>query len=971
MTDIKDDSIVSQLNFRSVVQPKNHGSLPKFRKLVEELFVRVESITRNKEFKLNTKSNVIERFIRDYRQSVGDDILPVARLFFPKWDRERIYMMKEYKLGKLVCDYLNLSKDTEDYKRVKGWKRLSYNRFQSKVKFSDLLADIISRRRIRTVVREEDALGVDDVNSILDKLHGYAEDSRGEQLNLIKGVIDKMSDNEIRFFFRIVLKSNPVNSENVFLRCWHPDARRLYDLTHDLKVVFWGLSDPTVRLSDRDRQIRLMLPFTPQRCERVGNEYAKIASGRFHDMPFLVEEKFDGERMQVHIQREKDLGRFKFRYFTRNAMDYTSIYGEFSGKDTDSTGCISPWLGPSNFHPNMRNCILDGEMICFDPVLKIPLPYSVVKTFAANREVCGESDDKGRNPHPMFVAFDCVYLNDVSLESYPLDQRKAALKYVVSQDIPHLFTVADYSVARSGEEIEKAMSKAIGTDSEGIVLKDMKSKYVVGSTSKQWIKVKPEYLEEFGENLDLVLVGKIPATKTSFLCALRDDSEESNDKLNVDALTDSDCKFVTLCKISNGLSMEDYRYIDRSTEGKWEDINLLPSNSELIKFGKTIPVLWIDPRVSIVIEARARSITRQPSQASYATDTTLYNAYCVRIRTDKDWRTASTLSQYEMSSNQAKLQSSQSVFQKGKIKRFKYPSKKMTMLGMLNEGYNDEPEADKGGDLFKNYVFSIKTDCMYKGKLSTIGKLNHVVVKFGGVLARNPESVVLDSDKGEKLMIVAEIMTNEVRNFRDRYNVFKFKWCEDCIAAGELLTPVTSHLLFADPILEAKAKANSDRFGGNTIIPLDRLTFWQMAEKGIHNVPTDYKQSTSQLEKYEFHSFLLFYKMKFKVIYSRQNSVIASMLQEEIEINGGEVIDALEDASMVLVISFEEDLRYGRDSYYGVMDETKKIMEERASLRSKRMPRVVTYKYIGSCISEGSLVDPSEFRVVIPGSGHS
>ncbi len=953
-------------------KPINHGPLPSFRYIVNQLFIPVENVTRNRRLHLSVnKTDVIFRFISNYRQTVGDDILPVARLYFPKWDRKRVYMMKEHKLGKIVCDYLKLHRNAEDFKRIHNWKQLSYNHMKTSVPFSDLLVEIISRRRISRIIPDSELLNVNDVNIILDKLNSFAQDKNISKADIFQNTINRMGDSELRYFFRIVLKDDPVGSESVFLNCWHPDARRLYDLTHDLKLVFWGLDDPSSRLSSKQKQIRLMLPFTPQRCQRVRSEYSKIASYSFHDLPFLIEEKFDGERMQVHIARDSnDHNKLIFKYFTRNAMDYTSIYGANSGNEVDFTGCISHLLKSSNFHENMKNCILDGEMICYDPVLRIPLPYSCVKLSALHSLALGENRELDKEPHPMFMAFDCVYLNDTSLEDYDLSQRKSALNYVLRKPVANLFTIADYEVARSGDEIGKAMKKAISMDSEGIVLKHIQSKYVVGSISKEWIKVKPEYLEEFGENLDLVIVGKIPGAKTSYICALRDDSEERTVKEGGEHNSnEKSCKFITLCKIANGFSIEDYRYIDERTKNKWKKMDEMPQTPKVI-FGKDIPDFWIDPIDSVVIEARARSIALQPKQTGYATSTTLYNAYCVRIRPDKDWKTASTLNEYDISSNRAKIHSAQTIFNGKRKRRMHVVSKKSHLLDVLNKGYTTSNSSPgKVSTLFSDYVFSVKTDCIYHQALMPISKLNMVIARYGGALARDPESVILNSSK-KHLIIIAEKMTSEVKGLTDKYNIFKFKWCEDCITTGMVVSPDNSHIFISDLTLNQLCASNESTFSGNPIVALNKYTFWGVVN-GLNSsrlrIPAIMKKShlTNQ-ELYDLHKFLMFSGMTFMLIYDTKTSNRKSIITMAIRLNGGDTTTKINCCSMIVILFDEEELVSLFKQKDHIIHKIRKVMEERGQLNTTKIPHMVKYNYIESCIKENTLVGTANYRVFLP-----
>lgn len=952
--------------------PINHGHLPSFKSLVTQLFIPVENVTRNRRLHLSLKkSDVISRFITNYRQTVGSNILPVARLYFPKWDRKRVYMMKEYKLGKIVCNYLKLSKDTEDYKRIHNWKRLSYNHMRTTVQFSDLLVEIISRRRISRIIPDTELLYIDDVNFILDQFNDLVKNNKTSKMSILQNVINRMEDGELRYFFRIILKSDPVGSESVFLNCWHPDARRLYDLTHDLKLVFWGLTDPSSRLQSNEKQIKLMLPFTPQRCQRVRSQYSKIASDNFNDLPFLIEEKFDGERIQVHIMRDSsNPEKLRFKYFTRNAIDYTSIYGPDSGYSDKVTGCISPLLGSSNFHENMNNCILDGEMICYDPVLRVPLPYSSVKLSALHTlAILGKKGKSKQDPHPMFMAFDCVYLNDTSLEDYDLTQRKSALNYILRRPIVNLFMAAGYMVARSGNEIEAAMKKAISTNSEGVVLKDMRSKYIVGSTSKEWIKVKPEYLEEFGENLDLILVGKIPGSKTSYICGLRDNSEQYNTKdENVNLLADTDCKFITLCKISNGFSLADYKYIDQRTKNKWKKTYNMPQHSK-VRFGKMIPEFWIDPMDSVVIEVRARSITLQPQQTYYATSTTLYNAYCVKIRPDKDWKTASTLTDYEMSSNRAKMHSIQTVFNGKRKREIHRPSKKKYMLNSLNKGYMSlKPLAKKKATLFSEYIFSVKTDCIYHNTFTPISKLNMIITRYGGTLARDPESVILNA--GNHLIIVAERMTTEVKSFADKYNIFKFKWCEDCITTDRILSPDYSHVFVSNPTLHRLCGSNEGKFGGNPIASFNKFTFWDIAKNFTSRKPritgSTERFHFSNNELYHLQGFLIFSGMSFMLINDKTLAKRAFLIATLIHLNGGKVTEKIGSCSMVIFLFDREELISLQQRKDDTLLKIQHLMEERGKLNYERIPHIVNYNYIIACIKENCLVEAENYKVFLP-----
>ena len=54
--------------------------------------------------------------------------------------------------------------------------------------------------------------------------------------------------------------------------------------------------------------------------------------------------------------------------------------------------------------------------------------------------------------------------------------------------------------------LAKALRKVVEEASEGLVLKNPASVYILNSRNNDWMKVKPEYMSDFGESLDCVIM---------------------------------------------------------------------------------------------------------------------------------------------------------------------------------------------------------------------------------------------------------------------------------------------------------------------------------------------------------------------------------------------------------------------------------------------------------------------------------
>src|ERR1700753_161202 len=94
--------------------------------------------------------------------------------------------------------------------------------------------------------------------------------------------------------------------------------------------------------------------------------------------------------------------------------------------------------------------------------------------------------------------------------------------------------------------------------------------YRLNSRNDDWVKVKPEYMSEFGESLDCVVVGGYfgsghrGGAHSSFLCALLINQEAKEGDPDYE-------KSWSFFKVGGGFSREDYTNIRGRTQGKWKD----------------------------------------------------------------------------------------------------------------------------------------------------------------------------------------------------------------------------------------------------------------------------------------------------------------------------------------------------------------------------------------------------------------
>jgi len=106
-----------------------------------------------------------------------------------------------------------------------------------------------------------------------------------------------------------------------------------------------------------------------------------------------------------------------------------------------------------------------------------------------------------------YIAFDLLYVNGKPVMDLTLSQRVTLLKRCVPQPKTKQFELAEQSLARTVQEVVDALDNAIANRGEGIIVKNLNTIYVPNERKQKWIKLKPEYLDGVGDDLDLIILG--------------------------------------------------------------------------------------------------------------------------------------------------------------------------------------------------------------------------------------------------------------------------------------------------------------------------------------------------------------------------------------------------------------------------------------------------------------------------------
>ncbi|KAI0123898.1 DNA ligase I [Xylariales sp. AK1849] len=892
---------------------------------------------------------IIERFISRWRAEVGDDFYPVLRLILPDKDRDRgVYGLKESVIGKLLVKVMKIDKNSDDGYNLLHWKLPGkYKSSRMAGDFAGRCYEVLSKRPMRTDVGD---MHIADVNEMLDKLS--AAQGEKEQLPIFEVFYQRMNPVELTWLVRIILKQMRVGAtEKTFFDIWHPDAEALFSVSSSLRRVCWELWDPSVRLDGDDASVTLMQIFQPQLAQfqfasSFKNMVAKL-TGSEEGTEYWIEEKLDGERMQLHLVEDDGvLGGARFGFWSRKAKDYAYLYGRGF---QDERSALTRHLNGA-FAPGVRNLILDGEMITWDMELDKIMCFGTLKSAALAGKKNPLDDTEGR---ALYRVFDILYLNDQELTRYTLQDRLKALEKAVP-GVHRRLELHEHTVATSPDEIEPQLRRVIAEASEGLVLKNPRSVYSLNQRNDDWIKVKPEYTKEFGENVDVVIIGAYYGTghrggrHSSFLCGLRATPDDIDDGADPE-------KCFSFIKVGGGFKAEDYSHIAHHTHGKWKDWDPKKPPSKYIELGGgeekqcERPDQWIRPSQSIVIEVKA---AHSGMSQQFALGVTMRFPRFKSIRHDRSWDTA--LNRDEFSDRREKER------REGKEKEMNMEAKRRTTKrarkNLVIAGQEAAPAQFEGPKtkVFEGLEFCVLTESIRPKKTKT--QLESLIKQNGGQISQRAIA-------GSDMLLIGEKKVVKVASLikAGGVDIIKPKWILDCVAQGDndnfLLPYEPNHLFSVSDAMRGQAEENVDEFGDSYARDLDakelKSLLKEMPKKEIMDKAFNKTEFLGQLENHG-HGFAslkghVFERVDAYFATTKGVSTITALKATNwVKFGGGRVINDLDCQSIthVIVISDGDDLA-GRET----------AAEVRVAISSRRhIPRIVSQQWLEDCWTENTLL---------------
>jgi DNA ligase-1 len=436
----------------------------------------------------------------------------------------------------------------------------------------------VQNTRLRRMSREKF-----EINEVFETMLKIArtggEGSKDAKIKMLANLLAASTPLEAKYIIRFALGQLRLGAGDATIlealskaatgeRKFKAELEEAYNICSDLGLVGETLMKEGEK-GIKEFKVTLFDPIRPALAERLPT--AEEILERMHGK-CAVESKYDGLRVQVHIDKKNK----RVEIFSRRLERMTNMFPDI----------VSAALK----EVNAEKVILEGEAIAYDETTN--QFHSFQETIQRKRKH-GIEEKSLELPLRVF-SFDLLYLEGESYLRKKYSERRKMLEKIVSGD--GMIRFSDMILATKPKEIERYFETAIENGLEGIVAKDLDAPYTAGARKFSWIKMKRSYKGELSDTVDLVVVGyyagKGMRTEFGFGGMLAAVYNEKRDM------------FETITRIGTGFSEENMRMFKKLLEKI--KVSKKPARVDSL----VQPDYWVEPEY--VVTVRADEITKSP-----------------------------------------------------------------------------------------------------------------------------------------------------------------------------------------------------------------------------------------------------------------------------------------------------------------------------------------------------------------------
>lgn len=353
-----------------------------------------------------------------------------------------------------------------------------------------------------------------------------------------------------------------------------------YNISADIGLIAAILKKEGIKAIEKI-SITVGIPIRPAAAERLPTAAAIIEKIG----PCIVQPKYDGFRLQVHIH--KTAHHTKLRFFSRNLLDMSHMF---------------PDLAHEIRKFNVQDLIVEGEALAYDEQTDSYLPFQ--ETVKRRRK---HGIDQIAIDIPLkLVLFDILYLDGISLLNIDQKGRETLLRGFMKQQKTPLVMVTPEMFIETAHDLENYFMSMVTAGLEGIMAKRPNAIYQPGKRNFNWIKLKRQEEGHLEDTIDCVVLGyyygkgkRASFGIGAFLVAVYNKHED---------------RFETCAKIGTGLSDDEWRDLRK----KCDALKISHPLANMYVDKNLAPDVWVDPKIVVLI--RADEITKSPIHTAGKTE---------------------------------------------------------------------------------------------------------------------------------------------------------------------------------------------------------------------------------------------------------------------------------------------------------------------------------------------------------------
>ena len=329
----------------------------------------------------------------------------------------------------------------------------------------------------------KDSLKVDELWKLVNE--GIEKDR--PRASLVEQVFNSTTPAGAKYFTRMALNQMRINVglgtiAKALAKAFDVSAKsveHLYAMTNDIGLAAVQAKKGEAALEHTG--LLLFHPYQFMNAHKIEDADRIIPEGGTSKTNWILETKYDGVRLQIHIQKKP----FEVKLYSRRLNDET-------GAMPDVAGAIKKaWSG--------GDAIIEGEAVAFDPTMKKRLPFQAVLQRSGRKR--GIEEIIKEIPLVLFL-FDVIYDRGENLMGTSQSERRKRLSQLF-KPTSHV-QMTESLVTNKRAELDRFFQAAVKAGQEGIMVKDPSGVYIPGRRTEMWMKLKPAF-----ETLDVVIVGGI------------------------------------------------------------------------------------------------------------------------------------------------------------------------------------------------------------------------------------------------------------------------------------------------------------------------------------------------------------------------------------------------------------------------------------------------------------------------------